>query len=201
MCGGLCAPVIRATWSDGPTHQGLPVSRWILKPKLRLADGINQFEGRVEICLDDQWGTICSNSWSSAMAQVVCTQLGYTINGSMGLFVNNGTSHMGRLEVCLGVTFGSVYDKNWSTAGASVVCRQLDHRPKLKDVICCGNETSIMECRCQQPGLIDSTCSTHSRDVSVLCIANNSVCSHGDVRLVATGSDREGRVEFCAGGE
>lgn len=50
---------------------------------------------------------------------------------SMGLFVNNGTSHMGRLEVCLGVTFGSVYDKNWSTAGASVVCRQLDHRPKV----------------------------------------------------------------------
>ena len=41
---------------------------------------------------------------------------------------------------------------------------------QLKDVICCGNETSIMECRCQQPGLIDSTCSTHSRDVSVLCI-------------------------------
>ena len=34
MCGGLCAPVIRATWSDGPTHQGLPVSRWILKPKV-----------------------------------------------------------------------------------------------------------------------------------------------------------------------
>ena len=26
--------------------------------------------------------------------------------------------------------------------------------------------------------------------------ANNSVCSHGDVRLVATGSDREGRWSF-----
>ena len=40
---------------------------------------------------------------------------------------------------------------------------------QLKDVVCRGNETSIMECRHQQPGLTDSACSAHSRDVSVLC--------------------------------
>ena len=40
---------------------------------------------------------------------------------------------------------------------------------QLKDVVCYGNETSIMQCRHQQPGLTDGTCSTHSRDVSVLC--------------------------------
>ena len=31
--------------------------------------------------------------------------------------------------------------------------------------------------------------------------ANKSVCSHGNVRLVGGGSDLQGRVEFCAGGE
>ena len=31
--------------------------------------------------------------------------------------------------------------------------------------------------------------------------ATNSMCNHGDVRLVGGGSDLQGRVEFCAGGE
>eukprot|EP00731_Ephydatia_muelleri_P030938 Em0022g452a len=138
-------------------------------------------------------------------------------NGSVRL--TSGTSHMGRLEVCLGGTFGSVCDENWNTTGASVVCRQLGLSSQgamslgpsffrggvgliqLKDVVCRGNETSIMECRHQQPGLTDSACSAHTRDVSVLCTANNSMCSHGDVRLVGGGSDLQGRLEFCAGGE
>eukprot|EP00731_Ephydatia_muelleri_P038897 Em0975g1a len=120
---------------------------------------------------------------------------------------------------CLGGTFGSVCDENWNTTGASVVCRQLGLSSQgamslgpsffrggvgliqLKDVVCRGNETSIMECRHQQPGLTDSACSAHTRDVSVLCTANNSMCSHGDVRLVGGGSDLQGRLEFCAGGE
>ena len=48
---------------------------------LRLVGGQNEFEGRVEICLNSVWGTVCDNFWSSIIAGVVCRQLGYATDG------------------------------------------------------------------------------------------------------------------------
>ena len=48
---------------------------------IRLVGGSDQFEGRVEICINDQWGTVCDDGWSSIDASVVCNQLGYPFTG------------------------------------------------------------------------------------------------------------------------
>ncbi len=40
--------------------------------------GSTNLDGRVEICLDEQYGTVCSVGFDRAEAQVICGQLGYS---------------------------------------------------------------------------------------------------------------------------
>lgn len=47
---------------------------------VRLADGNSSLDGRVEVCINNEWGTVCDNSWSIADAGVVCKQLGFSFN-------------------------------------------------------------------------------------------------------------------------
>ena len=49
--------------------------------QLRLAGGNIPNEGRVEICMNNVWGTVCDNSWGTTDATVVCRQLGYSVQG------------------------------------------------------------------------------------------------------------------------
>ena len=48
---------------------------------VRLVGGSNEYEGRVEICINQVWGTICSgsrfNRWGVTDGRVVCKQLGH----------------------------------------------------------------------------------------------------------------------------
>ena len=45
---------------------------------VRLNDGDIPNVGRVEICFNNRWGTVCDDNWGEQEATVVCRQLGYT---------------------------------------------------------------------------------------------------------------------------
>ena len=49
--------------------------------------------GRVEVCVNGTWGTICSDFWENIEASIVCKQLGYT---EYGLFITFVDSYMHR---------------------------------------------------------------------------------------------------------
>ena len=44
--------------------------------EVRLSHGMHNFEGRVEVCLNGEWGTVCDNWWDRNNGVVVCRQLG-----------------------------------------------------------------------------------------------------------------------------
>ena len=49
--------------------------------QLRLAGSNIENEGRVEVCMNNVWSTVCGDSWGSSDATVVCQQLGYLTQG------------------------------------------------------------------------------------------------------------------------
>ena len=46
-----------------------------LRGAVRLQGGQNEREGRLEVCNDGVWGTVCDGGWEDRDATVICRQL------------------------------------------------------------------------------------------------------------------------------
>lgn len=48
---------------------------------MRLVNGTDNSQGKIEVCVDQMWTNVCDKNWSIPDANVVCRQLGYSGNG------------------------------------------------------------------------------------------------------------------------
>ena len=52
---------------------------------MRLVGADTELEGRVEICFNGLWGTVCDDYWNSRDASVVCNHLGLPSEGLLAM--------------------------------------------------------------------------------------------------------------------
>ena len=80
-CMHTCSISTHVRAPDLCTYACVPFVLDCTNGTIRLVDGHNPNEGRVEICVSGVWGTVCHDSWGSNDAMVVCRQLGLPYTG------------------------------------------------------------------------------------------------------------------------
>ncbi len=147
---------------------------------VRLVGGATELEGRVELCLDREWGTICDHFWSNLDATVVCEQLSYSRTDAVAIQgawfgAGNGSIHM------TDVFCDGSEDRLTDCAHRDAASTECTHNQDAS-VICTGTLCCCCCCCCCLLGV--------SPPAGMMCV-------DGDVRLAGGRFPSEGRVEIC----
>ena len=94
---------------------------------IRLVGSSNPLIGRVEVCVNNTWGTICDDYWDNNDASVVCRQLGFPGEGLRYFYII-------MLMLLIGASAGT---------GSYTESRKSFH---IIDLNCDGTENSIFNC-------------------------------------------------------
>ena len=116
------------------------------KGAVRLVGGNTMLEGRVEVFLLGQWGTVCDYNWDFAEATVVCRQLGYP----------------GAIEAPRYAAFGAGSGPSWYY---SLYCTGTE-----RNLTECSNNNYNFGSACPHSRDAGAVCSSQCRALSSICI-------------------------------
>ena len=130
--------------------------------EIRFVGGSNEYEGRVEICINNQWGTVCDDGWGISDAQVVCSQLGtsFTSGTELCLFLRFMLLILCLIPMWTGQALSNAY---FGEGSGSIF---------LDNVVCSGTESTLLSCNSSKIG--SHNCE-HKEDVGVRCSGVHNV--------------------------
>ncbi|XP_060602654.1 scavenger receptor cysteine-rich type 1 protein M130-like [Ruditapes philippinarum] len=173
---------------------------------LKFVNSYGHHEGRVEIQVDGIWGTICSNNFTMAEANVIWYQLNVT---GWRLAGTNGPYH-GRVELEVNDTWGTICSRRfYGWPSAAVICNMFGLRyydyfyyayygqgegPIYIESLYCSSSsyTDINDCKYVANNYYGA-CS-HAKDLSVMCLG--PFLNITDVRLTNGTGLNDGRAEI-----
>ena len=119
---------------------------------IRLGDSA-VLRGRIEVCINGTWGTICDHHWTQEEASVVCSHLGYS---PYGIKDRTYVKYFIKLSLCLGAmaTKNIYLNYEWPIG--------------LFELRCSGNEINIWDCSYNTSNG-GQYCHQHN-DASVFCM-------------------------------
>ena len=125
---------------------------------VRLVNGSQPYRGRVEVCLNEVWGTICADisrsrwDWSLVEANVVCRQLGYPGACENSLYIFDNSININYCEPLI--------DNSSYNFGSGSVPINLNY------VHCTGTESTILDCPYSSAS---SYCASYKGIIGVEC--------------------------------
>ena len=135
-------------------HQNVLYTATCTTGQLRLVGGNIPNECRVEICMNNVWGTVCDDSWGSTDATVVCRQLGFSTTGQQQAPAFKIQTHHDYFISTDAVAFSRAH----FGAGTGTIY--------LDNVGCSGSEANLIDC---SRSTSVSCSSGHSEDAGVRC--------------------------------
>ena len=114
--------------------------------------------GRVEICFQGSWGSVCWTTWDRRETEVVCRQLGFE---NTGMYIH---------KLHFELTF--INFQHTGTTGVVGLAYGPGRGPvHLEYLSCTGEEETLSECDHSPVGSVSSQlCKTHNFDIAVQCI-------------------------------
>ena len=118
---------------------------------VRLVNGVLESEGRLEVCINQVWGTVCGRSWSFQDSVVACRQLGHQ---ELGTIINCSII----IHSCwTGATYG------YSTYGQGSDLIAFGY------MYCTGDEDSLFQCDRSVFTVASGSCTNHYYDLGLKC--------------------------------
>ncbi|XP_052276945.1 deleted in malignant brain tumors 1 protein-like isoform X3 [Dreissena polymorpha] len=144
--------------------------------KFRLANGTSLLSGRVEISLDNEWGTVCGTSkFDDKAAHVLCSEMGYTSGRSL----DNGYFGEGKGKIMIPYIRCAGNESSLLKCGIKIEPEEAiyENRGRLNFV----SRSTYYTCR------------THAQDAAVQC--------YNQVRLSGTSDLNYGILELYVNGQ
>ncbi|XP_023022507.2 C-type lectin domain-containing protein bark beetle isoform X1 [Leptinotarsa decemlineata] len=113
----------------------------VIEPKvpIRLLGGESETEGRLQLKVNDQWGTVCNYGWTMKNAALVCQQLGYVLNPD-----------------------------DWNLERSEIPSAGTTENVILSNIQCDDFDLDVTKCRSETSSDFFNSC-THENDVGVRC--------------------------------